>query len=437
MSEHFEKTYISVNEFVSSWEKEIYELNNLDYFTFLLINHIGYAIEHDFFSKDNNSAHLQIDPEEIATLSFNIGDSFESFLENNCFGDCSLSCPTRLNELVNPQEKELNATHINIMQIMSGCDLTKKQFLLTDILNYVVLDTLFDFYNYEIGLDLDDADIGLMQLADFITAMLEKFIEHQGQPLLMTPKEPAHDLFQNMMSESEDDWEDLSASSLEDEEDGEEWKNGNQTTVQIIEEYLAQATQLKTVDKKLLNYFLIYTDKYAGITQIDEFAGEDIEEFFLFWLLRELSLEPEIKIKQIESTFEQFFTWLDLSQNLEIKKLFSDFMSENYQAINRAMHAIHSYFRENSFVGGILEANGDDSQIVDGFFLVESINHNGFLKLRDIYYQQTYLNVQVKIADIHLLTDTILDANLKYTSYGCRVIHLEYVFPKKAKPFLH
>ena len=54
----------------------------------------------------------------------------------------------------------------------------------------------------------------------------------------------------------------------------------------IIEEYLAQATQLKAVDKKLLNYFLIYTDKYAGITQIDEFAMEDIEEFFLFWLLQ-------------------------------------------------------------------------------------------------------------------------------------------------------
>ena len=151
MSERFEKTYISVNEFVSSWEKEIYELNNLDYFTYLLINFIGYSIEHEFFNKENPSAYLRIDPEEIATLSFNVGDSFESFLENNCFGDCTLSCPTKLNEMVSPDETELDGTHLNIVQIINGEDLSKKQFLLTDILNYVVLDTLFDFYIFLSG----------------------------------------------------------------------------------------------------------------------------------------------------------------------------------------------------------------------------------------------------------------------------------------------
>ena len=76
MAERFQKTYISVQEFISSWDKEIYELNNLDYFTFLLINNIGYRIEHDFFNQQNKDPNLQIDPEEIGTLSFNIGDSF-------------------------------------------------------------------------------------------------------------------------------------------------------------------------------------------------------------------------------------------------------------------------------------------------------------------------------------------------------------------------
>ena len=437
MSEHFEKTYISVNEFVSSWEKEIYELNNLDYFTFLLINYIGNAIEHEFFRKEKTSTHLQIDPEEIATLAFNIGDSFESFLENNCFGDCTLSCPTRLNEMVNPQEKELNATHINIVQIMSGSDLTKKQFLLTDILNYVVLDTLFDFYNYEIGLDLDDADIGLMQFADFITMILEKFIENPGQPLLINPKDPAHDLFQSMMTDSEDDWDDLVAATFEEEEDREEWKYGNLSTARTIEEYLSQNTQLQAIDKKLLNYFLVYADKYAGIIQLDELSREDIEEFFLFWLLREISLDTEIKISHIQTTFDQFFIWLDLSRNLETMELFTAFMTENRQAIENALLAMHSYFKENSLIGGILEANEEDSQIVDGFFFVDKITRNGFLKLRDMYFQQSYLNAQIKISDVNMLMNTIIDANIKYTAYGCRVIHLEYVFPRNAKPYLH
>lgn len=113
MSERFEKAYISVSEFVSSWEKEIYELNNLDYFTFLLINYLGYKIEHNFFNAEENSPYLCIDPEEIATLSFNIGDCFESFLENNCFGDCTLSCPTKLDEKVDLNQTEWNG-HILI-----------------------------------------------------------------------------------------------------------------------------------------------------------------------------------------------------------------------------------------------------------------------------------------------------------------------------------
>ena len=81
LAERFEKTYISVHEFIHSWEKEIYELNNLDYFTYLLINNIGYKIEHEFFGKQNKYPYLEIVNDEISTLSFNIGDSFESYLE--------------------------------------------------------------------------------------------------------------------------------------------------------------------------------------------------------------------------------------------------------------------------------------------------------------------------------------------------------------------
>jgi hypothetical protein len=112
-------------------------------------------------------------------------------------------------------------------------------------------------------------------------------------------------------------------------------------------------------------------------------------------------------------------------------------MSENRLALEQALKAMHTYFNENSLIGGILESNEEESQTVDGFFLVEKITRNGFLKLLDIYFQQTYLNTQINLSEINLLENMILDANLKYTAYGCRVIHLEYVFPKNAKPYLH
>jgi len=437
LSERFEKTYISVSEFVSSWEKEIYELNNLDYFTYLLINYLGYKIEHSFFNAEENSPYLHIDPEEIATLSFNIGDCFESFLENNCFGDCTLSCPTKLDEKVDPNQNELERTNLNIIQIMNGTDLSKKQFLLTDILNYVVLDTLFDFYNYEIGLDLDDADIGLMQFADFITVILEKFIESRGQTLLTSPKEPASDLFENIIAESENEWDDLPPATYEESEEKEEWKYSNLSVANVVQDYIIQSKNLDPVGEQILEYFQSYTDEYAGILRIDDFTKEDLEEFFLFWLLREISLEKDISGEQVKKTFENFFIWLELGKGIDLKSLFDDFISSSFYSFDNTLSTIRLYFENNSVISGILDANLPDDQIVNGFFQVERVTRNGFLRLRDIHFRQSYLNVKINLTDSVQLENTILYASIKHTAYGWRVVNLEYIFPIQAKPYLH
>lgn len=437
MSERFEKTYISVNEFLASWEKEIYELNNLDYFTYLLINYLGFKIEHGFFNKEESSTYLRIDPEEIATLSFNIGDCFESFLENNCFGDCSFSCPTNLEEKVDTNLEEIEQTHLNIMHIMNGTDLSKKQFLLTDILNYVVLDTLFDFYNYEIGLELDDADIGLMQFADFITVILEKFIESHGRTFLISPKDPASELFEAMLEESENNWDDGATSAYEESEEREEWKYGNLSVSNVIQDYLMQSTNLDPISEHLLNLFQSYANEYAGILQIDDFCKEDMEEFFLFWLLREISLERELTGLRVKKTFENFFVWLDLSLGIDLKGIYKEFISSHYGAFDKILATIRMYFEKNSVINGILETNVSEDRVVDGFFEVELVSKSGFLRLRDIHFRQTYLNVKINISDPTRLEDTILYASLKHTIYGWRIINLDYIFPLEAKPYLH
>ena len=118
MSDRSEKVYISVHEFIHSWEKEIYELNNLDYFTFKLINELGYNIENNYFNQQKKTPYLTIDPDDIGTLAFNLSDSLESFFENNCFGDCSLACPIKLNEPVSPEEREFANNHLQIIQMV-------------------------------------------------------------------------------------------------------------------------------------------------------------------------------------------------------------------------------------------------------------------------------------------------------------------------------
>ena len=48
---------------------------------------------------------------------------------------------------------------------------------MTDILNYVVLDTLFDFYNYDIGLDIDLEDVDDVEPAGPLSQDQKQVIE--------------------------------------------------------------------------------------------------------------------------------------------------------------------------------------------------------------------------------------------------------------------
>ena len=442
MSERFEKTYISVHEFVSSWEKEVYELNNLDYFTYLLINYLGNHIENDYFNQSKKHSHLKINPEDIATLSFNIGDSFESFLENNCFGDCSLSCPTGLSEKFDPTNIDPKNTHLHILQIVNGEELDKKHFFLTDILNYVVLDTLFDFYNYEVGLDLDDADIGLMQFADYITNILERFIENQGQKYLMHPNDCASELFEQLIREKGEDWEEIDLFD-DDNENDESWKLGNLAITEVVSDFLV-ALNTDADDKefdlfeKVLGFFINYTDEYAGIKTIDEIEPEDFEEFFLFWFVRELTLERHICISKVRQIFNRFFKWVEISRDIDLYTPYNRIMRRHYQNICNAILLSRRFFEKNSIIDGILAVSTSDTQVVDGLFEVEKVSDNGFLHLRDIHFKNRYHNVQMNFPKAyHLLNKSIFDASLKPTAYGWRLINLEYIFPPAARPYLH
>jgi hypothetical protein len=443
LSERFEKTYISVSEFISSWEKEIYELNNLDYFSFLLINYLGNQIENEFFKDKRQTPYLRIEPEDIGTLAFNIGDSFESFLEHNCFGDCKLSCPTKLNEKMDPAAVNLDGHHLHILQVINSDDIDKRQFLMTDILNYVVLDTLFDFYNYEIGLDLDDADAGLMHFADFITTILEKFIETKGQQYLSCYRESAVPLFEKLMQDTNDNWEEEAFNQTEEEdpEDQEQWKLGDLTIEHCIDAYLEQLEardgDLKSAPHNL-SYLKVYANDYAGIKQMDELNREDQEEFFLYWLLREIALEIKISPRQIRQDYLRFFKWLEITYDVDVVSDYQDLMRRNFEVLQKSIILTRKYFERNSIIDSILEVNDYEGELVDGLLILDHIQNNGLLCLTDLRRQNKYMNVQINFSFISdIPPGSIMDIVLKPTRFGWRVINLEYIFPAAAKPYLH
>jgi hypothetical protein len=441
LSTKSEKTYISVQEFVSSWEKEIYELTNLDYFIFLLINHIGYQIEHNYFSTLKPSDYLRVDPEEIGTLAFNLGDSLESFVENNCFGDCTLACPTHLDDQVEQDELKTRNDQLQLIQLVNGTDYDKRSFFINDILNYVVIDTLFDFYQYEIGLNLDDTDLSLIQFADFLTSILEKFIENQGQNLLSNPRESSTELFNKLMYEANPGWDEEWLSAMEEEGDESEmWKYGNLYIQEVVADFLREAKENEketAVNKKLLEYFKEYTDTYADLKRIDELEVEDLEEFFLFWLVREITFDLELTPDAIRHCFHKFFKWLEIYREVNLYEPFESLMNKHFTSIQNVLLCSRNYFTNNSLVDGIIQSNTCGDQIVSGLFEIEKISRSGLIQVSDIHFNKKYLNVQHNFSGpIKLMVRSILSATLKPTAYGWRFVSIDYIFPQAAKPYL-
>ena len=445
LSEKFEKTYISIHEFIDSWEKEVYELNQLDYFIYLIINKLGFQIEHNFMTIRNKNPYLQIDPDDIGTLAFNIGDSFESFLENNCLTNCDLQCPEKLDKKLNAKEQKYVEKNLHIVHIINEENWNRRQFLVTDILNYVVLDTLFDFYNYDIGINVDESDFGLLKFADFITDILVKFIYSNGQNYLENAKENATRLFDKLKLEEDAEWDEDSNSDITDMDDeienGEIWKLGNNSIQNLTEEFISNLND-ENIDpefaEKSLEYLHNYINNYSGFTNIEDINKEDLEEFITFWLIRELTLDTQIDLSESLNIFSQFFSWLEFSKDIPISNMYSDIIKHHIIELNFVLNSARTYLQNYSVVSGILEASTSDSELIDGYFEITSINNEGFLRLQDIHLKKIYYNVIIDKKFVVLFEKGfIFEATLKPTGYGWRLLNLEYVFPRVSKPYLH
>lgn len=442
MAEKFEKTYITIHEFIESWEKEIYELNQLDYFIFILINKLGYQIEHNFFSQFNKNPYLQIDTDEIGTLSFNLGDSLESFLENNCLQNCDLSCPIRIDKSLTPEEKDFVEKNLRIVQLITEDDLDRKQFLITDILNYVVLDTLFDFYNYDIGVDIEETDLGLLKFADFITDIIERFFRSYGHKYLDKPEDSAAHLFNKIVSETESSWNEIDNHNMdEDLEDSELWKSTTNKISLLTSEFLSYNNNLNLSQEhaqKVLEYLSNFMVKYSGIQTLDDFELSDIEEFVSFWLIRELTLDSFIDFNKALNLYKRFFSWLELSKEIYLSQQFNQYVRSNHEKLEQALDSARTYLKNNSIINGMLEVNSSDTNLLDGYFEIVAFTNNGFLRLKDIHMKKIYYNVRLNKNFRELFQEgNIIEATIKPTPYGWRLLNLEYIFPQIASPYLH
>ena len=440
MSEKYKKTYISAKEFVSSWEKEIYELTNLDYFIYLLINELGSRLEHDFFPQIDDEDLFYLKNEEIAAISFNIGDGLQLFLDKNCFNGCSLGCPNKLNKPFSRQEDQIRIDFVTTEfdGLTASCT-NREDCLYHDVMNYVVLDALLDFYNYEMGVILHEKDRKLNKLATFIMEYVIQFIYRNGEKLLSNPNETATELFSRDLQRDEELWEEMLPDPDNDEtDDADSWKVNHISVEVIFNSFEEEHGHLlnNLFSQKLFGNFRKFLNEYLEVNRLDELEFEYIEEFFLLLLPQDFLMDT-VDFNELRVLFSALFEFIDQQVGTDLKENFDTFKTYELTEVERTLLITQKYQNKNPYINFLLSKEASKNELEEGYFEIIEKNDDRII-LRDVDLKNTYDNIdlgfleneQIKLGDI-------LHVQLNTDGNRWRLVFLELIFPASSKYFLY
>jgi len=449
LSERFQRTYISVREFIDSWDKEIYELTNLDFFIYLTINHVGNQIENRYFINERNNSHLSLTFDHVGTLCFSLGDSLEFFLQDNCFGNCNLNCPLDLEASVSLnryESTEQMQKRLNIFRSIASDKIVKEQCLRVHLMNHVILDTVIHFYSDELDIQIDEEDIDVIELADFIENIIVDFIRHEGQSLLRQAKEPAMDYFEELLG-SEDEIDASEAWSTEedfwDNDFLENWQSNFEPIDDLFEKFIVDVdsnsvSKRKTIasDIDLFKEFLI---ENADIKNAYELNEEHILEFLSHWLVQQFVLEDDSKIQHVFRNLAKFITWFYHNYGIDYKSSFLSYYKSVKKDVPRVIRALNAYLNEYDLLEALLLQGKSAVEQIHGFYEVENLHSrlDKTMDLVDLHFFDQVKNVRLNSsAYLKLEPGDILQATLVRDTENWKILEIQYIFPKIAKPYL-
>lgn len=451
MSERFQKAFIPAREFIESWDKEIYELTNLDFFIYQLINYLANQIEKRFFIRERKDSRLLLDFDQLGTLCFNIGDAFEFFLRENCLGSCPLNCPRDLNAHFDADKVQLEEKirrNIFLLQSFMSGQLEKEQCLRIDLMNYVILDTLLQFYNESFQDELNDDDIDLLELAEFIEDEMVDFVRVEGQTFLQHPFKPSLEYFEELLQTEADrqnsnEWYETN-NIWDNEQHGEEWHNPVASVQEVFQKFYAndrynppEYNGALIHDSKFLKKYLIDS---AQLSDISELNATHLAEFFSIWLVREFVLADEKQLPFIFRATARFITYLFQYYHIDLKKDFLQFYEKTKLDLPRVVKALNTYISQYDLFGAILSSEDFVEHQRIGYFEVSIINDRAqrTIDLYDLHLSESLPQIKLDSqAFTHLRRGDILHASLVYKSPHWEIFDIQFIYPNLAKQFIY
>ena len=450
MSNDFQKTFISAREFLESWDKEIYEMTNLDLFIYLMVNHLGNQLEKRFFVRQRQNSPFYLDFDNIGTLCFNLGDSFEYFLEEEQFGRYNVNYMWELDiprDLREKEEKAAARRKKGLQHFLSEGILREQSFRV-ELMENVILDTLIQFYYDEMGLEIDDDEIEIIELADFVEDIMIEFIRQEGQSLLQRPAEPAIDYFEGLL-ESEEDYEEEKTWNDEEEEnlfqEETDWDTLEHTYEELSEtiQKFIDHTQCDAPENgcvaKDMEIFHEYLSKYAGVQSIDELDEEHFLEFFSVWLIQKFAQKQEMRFSGLFQTLARFITWLAHHYGIDYKRGYLHYYEQVKTEVPRVIRALNAYIDEADLFEILLAREETDSNQISGFYEIKKIRSRIYrtVDLLSIHSYDMVDSVKFN-SNIYskLKPGDILQATLVQRGNRWEVLEIQYIYPRAAGPFI-
>lgn len=441
MSDQFKKTYISAREFVNSWEKEVYELTHLDYFIYLQINDLSSLLENDFYVTYGLKDSFRLTHEEIATMSFNIGDALQIFLDKNCFNGCSLGCPNKLSKPFSKKDDEIREYFVKkeFDGITASCT-NREDCLYHDVKNYVVLDVVLDFYNYEMGIVLHEKDKKLVKLVEVVMNQVILFTREMGSKLLINPSDLAGDLFEQHFQTDESDWEEIihEADEIE-EEETEIWKIDHESINIVFHEFEEEYFQYleSQFSGKVLKHFKTFLDEYVEVNKINEIEFEFIDEFFSVLLLQNFLLDENVNFKELKKLFGQFFSFVDQRFSTNLNEPFKTYSSGELIDIERVFLITQKFQNDHPYVNYLLNIESKKDDLIEGYYEILKLTDEE-LVLFDVDVKTEHNNIDLgDLENSDIKVGDILHLQLDTSSAVWEIAYLELIYTSSSKYFLY